>query len=34
MNFTLKKSRYHKQTSKSGNEDNNPEEEELKKYRE
>ena len=34
MNFTLKKSRYHKQSSKSGNEDNNPEEEELKKYRE
>ena len=35
MNPTLKKSRYHKQSTKSGNEDNNsPEEEELKKYRE
>ena len=35
MNPTLKKSRYHKQSTKSGNEDiNSPEEEELKKYRE
>jgi len=34
MNITLKKSRYHKPSTKSGNEDNNPEVEELKKYRE
>ena len=35
MNHTQKKSRYHKQSTKSGNEDiNSPEEEELKKYRE
>ena len=34
MNTAFKKSRYHKQSTKSGNEDNNPEEEELKKYRE
>ena len=34
MNPILKKSRYHKQSTKSGNEDNNSPEEELKKYRE
>ena len=33
-NQNMKKSRYHKQSTKSCNEDNNPEEEELKKYRE
>ena len=34
QNQNIKKSRYHKQSTKSCNEDNNPEEEELKKYRE